>query len=155
MGSRDLLVALDLAEGGATVLLEAKTWLANADGTLHVVQAVPLPAHVDTDVLRNPQAHPWRANELKTAEAEVLTALQVLVSSIAPHATCHTRTGPPAAVVLTLAAELNVGAIAVGSHGREGLTRVFQGSVAEAIARRATCPVLVVPTRATTLEETA
>jgi hypothetical protein len=35
--------------------------------------------------------------------------------------------------------------IVVGAHGRTGLSRVLLGSVAEAVMRRAPCPVLVVP----------
>ena len=31
----------------------------------------------------------------------------------------------------------------MGTHGRTGLTRLLMGSVAEAIVRRAPCPVLV------------
>jgi nucleotide-binding universal stress UspA family protein len=34
--------------------------------------------------------------------------------------------------------------IVIGTHGRTGLTRLLMGSVAEAIVRRATCPVLTV-----------
>jgi len=37
--------------------------------------------------------------------------------------------------------------IVLGSHGRYGLTRVLMGSVAEDVLRRATIPVLIVPTR--------
>jgi len=33
--------------------------------------------------------------------------------------------------------------IVLGTHGRTGLTRLLMGSVAEAIVRRAPCPVLV------------
>lgn len=35
--------------------------------------------------------------------------------------------------------------IVIGTHGRSGLARWFLGSVAEAVVRRATVPVLVVP----------
>lgn len=34
--------------------------------------------------------------------------------------------------------------IVMGTHGRTGLTRLLMGSVAEAVVRRATCPVLTV-----------
>jgi universal stress protein A len=34
--------------------------------------------------------------------------------------------------------------IVIGTHGRSGLGRVFMGSVAERVLRRASCPVLTV-----------
>jgi universal stress protein A len=33
--------------------------------------------------------------------------------------------------------------IVLGTHGRTGVTRLLMGSVAEAVVRRAPCPVLV------------
>ncbi len=52
--------------------------------------------------------------------------------------------GAPADAITNLAIEEHAGLIAVGSHGRRGLERLLLGSVAEAITRRARCPVLVV-----------
>jgi nucleotide-binding universal stress UspA family protein len=52
-------------------------------------------------------------------------------------------TGDPADAVVRLAREDGVDLIVLGSHGRTGLTRVLMGSVAEAIVRKAECPVLV------------
>ena len=42
-----------------------------------------------------------------------------------------------------LAEEENVDMIVLGSHGRTGFSRLLMGSVAEAIVRKAHCPVLV------------
>jgi nucleotide-binding universal stress UspA family protein len=52
-------------------------------------------------------------------------------------------TGDPAEAVVRLAEEDDVDMIVLGSHGRTGLTRLLMGSVAEAIVRKAHCPVLV------------
>ena len=51
-------------------------------------------------------------------------------------------TGDPAHAVVRLAKEEEVDMIVIGTHGRTGLARMLMGSVAEAIVRRAECPVL-------------
>ncbi len=51
-------------------------------------------------------------------------------------------TGDPAHAIVRLAKEEGVDMIVMGTHGRSGLSRMLMGSVAEAIVRRAECPVL-------------
>ena len=51
--------------------------------------------------------------------------------------------GDPADAVLRTAKSENVDMIVMGTHGRRGISRLLMGSVAEAIVRRAECPVLV------------
>lgn len=51
--------------------------------------------------------------------------------------------GDPAGEVVRIAADENAEMIVLGTHGRTGMTRLLMGSVAEAIVRRAPCPVLV------------
>ena len=50
--------------------------------------------------------------------------------------------GTAADDIVRLADEEHVDLIVIGTHGRTGLKRVLMGSVAEAVMRRATCPVL-------------
>jgi len=51
--------------------------------------------------------------------------------------------GHPAGAIVQLAEDEGVDLIVLGSHGRTGFSRAILGSVAEAIVRHATCPVLV------------
>lgn len=51
-------------------------------------------------------------------------------------------TGDPAATIVRLAEDEGVDMIVLGTHGRTGILRMLMGSVAEAIVRRANCPVL-------------
>jgi nucleotide-binding universal stress UspA family protein len=46
--------------------------------------------------------------------------------------------------ILRLAEERSCDLIVIGSHGRTGLGRVLMGSVAEEVARKSPCPVLIV-----------
>jgi universal stress protein A len=52
--------------------------------------------------------------------------------------------GDPAEAILQTADAESVDLIVLGTHGRRGLTRLLMGSVAEAVVRRANCPVLTV-----------
>ncbi|HEV3168398.1 MAG TPA: universal stress protein [Isosphaeraceae bacterium] len=51
--------------------------------------------------------------------------------------------GPTTHMILRAAEEEGCDLIAMGTHGRTGLSRVLAGSVAEAVLREARCPVLV------------
>jgi universal stress protein A len=59
--------------------------------------------------------------------------------------------GEPAGEIVRLAGDENAEMIVLGTHGRTGLSRVLMGSVAEAVVRRAPCPVLVYRETATKL----
>lgn len=52
--------------------------------------------------------------------------------------------GDPATAIVEAAESENADMIVIGTHGRTGLTRLLMGSVAEAVVRRAKCPVLTV-----------
>lgn len=52
--------------------------------------------------------------------------------------------GGPIHEIVAFADREHVDLIVMGSHGRTGLSRLLMGSVAEGVARRATCPVLIV-----------
>jgi nucleotide-binding universal stress UspA family protein len=56
----------------------------------------------------------------------------------------HLRTGTPAAEIVELAEELEVGLVVVGSRGTGGIRRALMGSVSDSVVRHAHCPVLVV-----------
>jgi nucleotide-binding universal stress UspA family protein len=55
----------------------------------------------------------------------------------------HLVVGDPAVAISDLARSEGVDLIVMGTHGRTGLRRLLMGSVAEAIVRRAPCPVFV------------
>lgn len=52
--------------------------------------------------------------------------------------------GRPAEKIVETAKELGVDMIVMGTHGREGLDRLFFGSVANEVVRTAECPVLTI-----------
>lgn len=52
--------------------------------------------------------------------------------------------GQPARAIVEYIEEHDVDAVVIGSHGRDGLSRVLLGSVAEIVVRRSPVPVTVV-----------
>jgi nucleotide-binding universal stress UspA family protein len=63
-----------------------------------------------------------------------------------PRVACEHRylEGAPVREIVDFAERENIDLIVMGSHGRTGLSRLLMGSVAEGVARRAACPVLIV-----------
>lgn len=55
----------------------------------------------------------------------------------------HARIGSPADTLLQMCADYDADLLIVGTHGRTGLDRVIDGSVAEQLARRARCPLII------------
>jgi nucleotide-binding universal stress UspA family protein len=82
---------------------------------------------------------------------DLLKSAQNQVKSICDMATEHNVkaynrviSGNPRQEILAVADSENVDMIVIGTHGRRGLSRLIQGSVAEAVVRHAKCSVLSV-----------
>jgi nucleotide-binding universal stress UspA family protein len=60
------------------------------------------------------------------------------------HPSVSTPDADPRHAILEAAREWPADLIVIGSHGRQGLDRLFMGSVAESVARRAPCSVEIV-----------
>ena len=56
--------------------------------------------------------------------------------------------GDPATEIVNMAKEEQADMIVMGTHGRSGLMRLLMGSVAEAVVRKAHCPVMSIKTPA-------
>jgi nucleotide-binding universal stress UspA family protein len=59
------------------------------------------------------------------------------------------REGTPAEEIITAAKALQADFIVIGTRGRSRVTQFFLGSTAEAVVRRASCPVITVRQRVT------
>jgi nucleotide-binding universal stress UspA family protein len=98
------------------------------------------------------------ATALAQSLRSVVTLFHVYESSDAMSSILRTRTttdravemrvvvvsGSPAQEVISLARKSSYDMIVMGTHGRTGLQHVLMGSVAEAVVRRASCPVLTI-----------
>ena len=74
---------------------------------------------------------------------------QCLPSNFTGVVECQIQDGDAAEEILKTAEQRHCDLIVLGTHGRSGLRRLLLGSVAEAVLRKAPCPVLTVKPTAT------
>jgi nucleotide-binding universal stress UspA family protein len=110
---------------------------------LHVVSATQVVGAPDLPV---PFPMDWLEAELAVRDRD-LASRQKDVEALGIAARRKVTVGAPAATILAEAEAERADLIVVGTHGRRGLSHVLLGSVAEAVIRRAPCPVLAVQTR--------
>jgi nucleotide-binding universal stress UspA family protein len=110
---------------------------------LSVISAIPMTDAAGFDgVAYSPEAEQalWNA-ELEGAHAELTHTAQALTGTTIEK---RAEVGDAASTICSVAAELGVDVIIVGSHGRTGVSRLFLGSTSEHVLRHAPCPVLVI-----------
>lgn len=139
-----VVCALDPAPETEPALVAAVELAARMGGTLHLMTVRPPLADDEYRAPGDPEAGVRAVVEVTVDRALGAGAY----AEIAPRIVVA-REDDPAASVAQYAGEVGVGTLVLGTHGRVGLRRFRLGSVAEAVVRRAPCPVLVVPNRST------
>jgi nucleotide-binding universal stress UspA family protein len=103
-------------------------------------------------VIRAPTTEPFDMNlteirqRMKDAEA-YLADLQGEFRKKNIKARRYVKHGPVVETIIDLAAREDAGLIAMASHGRSGLSRVFYGSVAAGVLQRVDRPLLLIRSR--------
>ncbi|WP_136589725.1 universal stress protein [Salinigranum halophilum] len=137
-----ILVAIDGSEPSEKALDFALDRHADAD--LVAVSVLDPTSYVQGSAdLILPDTEAWRDD----AKAEVEAVLESAVDKAGTHGIdleTDLIYGAPARSVVEYAAENDIDQIIVGSHGRDGVSRVLLGSVAETVVRRSSVPVTVV-----------
>lgn len=87
-------------------------------------------------------ADQWMEAEEKRAE-ERFEELDTLAADRGVSLETDTVIGRPARAIVDYAEEHDIDQIVMGSHGRDGVSRILLGSVAETVVRRSPCPVTV------------
>jgi len=142
---RRVLAAVDLGEGSAPLVETART-LAGPKGELTLLHVIDIAR--EYGLYGVPLVIP--AETLDAAKEWTDAALDRLAKGV-PRSVLQpvkVLAGRPAERILATEKELAPDVTIIGTHGRHGLDRLMLGSVAERIVRRATGPVLVVPTKA-------
>ena len=163
-----VLLAYDGGPVGESAMRVIAPWVQQSGAAMHIVHVLkadeihdtarPLALHVLTPG-GSPTGTPLYAQEPPAVLAEDRSQALDAVCSAAEEemlalgarhlgrypVVVHVVVGEEApAEILAAAKAADAQLIVVGSHGRKGISHVFLGSVAEAVVRHATIPVLVV-----------
>ena len=138
--SPDILVATDLADPAWPTLRAAAAEAARTGGRVTALHCIePMTVLPPTDMLL-PQ--PPRLDDTEAAAMALLA--QGAATAGLTNAELRVDVATAGAAILAHARSLGVGLVVVGTHGRRGAQRLLLGSKAEAVARDATCDVMVV-----------
>ncbi len=137
-----ILVPVDFSSPSLDALEYAIQW-ANRLGTKITLMHVLEPICFDLDYSLGSIEHEVRNRDHWKSQ---LTELSDLVKSLGLPEDFEVSGGVPSDAILAGALRGRSDLIIMGTHGRRGLSQKRFGSVAEAVLRRATCPVLTVKT---------
>ncbi|HSJ10113.1 MAG TPA: universal stress protein [Longimicrobiales bacterium] len=143
---RDILVPLDGSVFSEHALPRAVDLARRSGATLHIVQVHEPPVVVD-----GPESVPYFDEafdaSLRAQEQEYLRSmsLRCVDHGISPRT--ELLGGSVAVALATYAAEAGIDQIVMTTHGRGGISRLWLGSVADALVRRSTAPLLLVRPR--------
>lgn len=137
MKAKKILVPVDFSAGSQAALDWATVLARDTGATLVIVHVEVVPLTAGGGDYMYAVAEP--------PTAELLAKLEQ-VAPRDPNVPVIRRllSGDPASALLREAEAQGVDLIVMGTHGRRGISRLLMGSVAEAVVRRATCPVLTV-----------
>ena len=131
-----ILVPFDFSERCVEAVKMALE-LASDSRDVHVLHVLQDLSAADPYVIWNVNADNERRDRARKSMEEKLAEMDI------GDARLDVGVGVPAWTIVSLAEEIDVGMIIIPSHGRKGVSRILLGSVAEAVVRRAHCPVLV------------
>src|SRR5271166_4939716 len=137
---RNILMATDFSECSARALNFALGIAARYESRLNLFHCLdPRPYNmVGPDAVQSACDAAWR--DMQQLEAELRS--NRLAKDVAVRALIEV--GDLQAILPQVVADLDVGLIVVGTHGRTGWRKLVLGSVAEIVVDQASCPVLIV-----------
>jgi|HubBroStandDraft_1064217.scaffolds.fasta_scaffold00582_22 universal stress protein A len=135
---KKILAPVDFDPSSLKALELAAKIVKDNDGTVSILHIVP----VEMDVTGMPQ-YVDLIKRQENLDREKLTA--IAKQSLAEVKwEILDQMGDPADVIVEVAAKLPADLIVMVTHGRRGLARLVEGSIAEKVLRSAPCPVLAV-----------
>jgi nucleotide-binding universal stress UspA family protein len=141
-----ILCPVDLSECSHAALAHALILAKAGNAKLDVLHAFYVPENIQPHLLvwANTGPRPiWQIAE-EQARKDLDDFLARHGTDLTQRIDLHVVHKDPTSAILDFAAEHGSSLIVMGTHGRSGASRLFMGSVAERVVRRAPCPVLTV-----------
>jgi nucleotide-binding universal stress UspA family protein len=137
--AKKILVPVDFHEKSLRALQVAADLAVQQEAELRVLHVMEGPSPVPLQ-----GATEQAEDDIKTVSAKMLADLcrQVLLRASIER---ELAWGSPAEVIAQRAEEWGADLIVMGTSGRKGLSRIFLGSVAEAVVRSVRRPILLLP----------
>jgi len=132
MNVKTVLLATDFSDCSEVAARYAMSLARDAGARLHVVHVIESSSHGSGGLVdMNDSLLKQMLDELVAEEPNIQHESHLLV-------------GDPTNEILHYVKDNQINIAVVGTHGRSGMSRLLTGSVAEALLRRAPCPVLTV-----------
>lgn len=141
-GSKTILVPVDFQDASLDALALARNLAARLGLEVVLLHAYAIPVVVYPGF--DPIVAPGLPDEIATAAKSALEKLAAENGGLRT----ILRTGDPATEVMKVIDELRPALVAMGTHGRTGLSHLLLGSVAEKIVRASPVPVVTVHAKA-------
>jgi nucleotide-binding universal stress UspA family protein len=138
-----ILVAIDFSAGSIAALERAAALAAETGAWLDLVHVRPgLCTTALEDLFLRDLRHETIGDTEEDRAGEVLADLLSGLDRLGVGAWAQLESGEPADEILRTAASVRYTAIFMGAHGSGGSSHPLRGSVADAVARGAPCPVM-------------
>ena len=139
-----ILLATDGSKEAQLAALRAVDIAENTDSELHVVHVGVIPTFLES--YPGTLGYERKLYEQIEEESRELLRKESWRVKVAGGtvAGAHLRMGVVDLEIVALAKELGVDLIVMGCRGHRGIRRAIEGSISDAVIRRAPCPVLVV-----------
>jgi nucleotide-binding universal stress UspA family protein len=134
---KNILIATDFSAESENALQYALTLALRYQSKIHLVHVIQPVAH---DFLSRARAK--LAQEQRRLAAEEQISRQAEEVAFVPHQ-IHMVEGVTAEMIDIVAKEIAADLVVIGTKGAEGIPKLFQGSTAEEVFRRVSCPVLI------------
>lgn len=144
-----IIVPLDGSELSAAILEDAEALARKLDAGIVLLQVTDAPAQLmpETAAVTAPELSVEVARQREHNEAEsaqhYLQQVAEGLQSDGLRVETRTEQGEPSRAILEVARQLPGSVIAMTTHGRSGLGRMFYGSVAEDVLKHSPVPVLL------------